>query len=70
MAKKVEVQSIEEMINKGIVSVIEDLLVLAQKFDGGNNSAGAKVRKSLQGIKDSVKEIRDEVTKIKNGRKK
>jgi hypothetical protein len=69
MAKKVTA-SIEEMINEKIVSVIEDLLVCAKKFDGGNNSAGAKVRKTLQGIKVSIKEIRDEVTAIKNDRKK
>ena len=71
MAKKKEAVpiSIENMINESIVSVIEDLLVYAKKFDGGNNSAGAKVRKALQGIKVSVKEIRDEVTAIKNDRK-
>ena len=69
MAKKKEAVSIEGMINESIVSVIEDLLVCAKKFDGGNNSAGAKVRKALQGIKVSVKEIRDEVTAIKNDRK-
>jgi hypothetical protein len=69
MAKKKEAVSIEGMINESIVSVIEDLLVYAKKFDGGNNSAGAKVRKALQGIKVSVKEIRDEVTAIKNDRK-
>jgi hypothetical protein len=70
MTKKFEPKSIEEMINKGIVGVTEDLLVLAKKFDGGNNSAGSKVRKSLQGIKASIKEIRNEVTRIKNDRKK
>jgi len=69
MAKKATA-SIEEMINESIVSVIEDLLVCAKNFDGGNNSAGAKVRKALQGIKVSIKEIRNEVTAIKNDRKK
>ena len=69
MAKKKEAVSIENMINESIV-VIEDLLVYAKKFDGGNNSAGAKARKALQGIKVAVKEIRDEITAIKNDRKK
>jgi hypothetical protein len=69
MAKKVEVKSIEAMINEKIVGVIENLLICAKKFDGGNNSAGSKTRKALQEIKVSIKEIRDEVTAIKNGRK-
>jgi len=67
MAKR-EAVSIESMINESIVGV-EDLLVYAKKFDGGNNSAGAKARKALQGIKVAVKEIRDEITAIKNDRK-
>ena len=69
MAKR-EAVSIESMINESIVGVIEDLLVYAKKFDGGNNSAGAKARKALQGIKVAVKEIRDKITAIKNDRKK
>ena len=68
MAKR-EAVSIESMINESIVGVIEDLLVYAKKFDGGNNSAGAKARKALQGIKVAVKEIRDEITAIENDRK-
>ncbi len=41
-----------------------------EKFEGGNASAGARVRASLQDIKKLAQEVRVGVQEIKNAKKK
>lgn len=67
--KKSSKSSISEMIEELIGAKIDSLLVDAEKFDEGNNSAGTRVRKELQGIKVAIKEIRDAVTAVREDRK-
>ena len=38
----------------------------SEKFVGGNNSAGTRVRKSMQNIKNLAQEVRKEVQEQKN----
>ena len=52
-----------------ITSVLENAQENAEKFDGGNNAAGGRVRKSMQEIKVICKEVRDAVTEVKTARK-
>jgi hypothetical protein len=40
-----------------------------KKFDGGNKSAGTRVRKAMQDIKVIAQEIRETVSEIKNAEK-
>ncbi|MBI3502956.1 MAG: histone H1 [Bacteroidetes bacterium] len=40
-----------------------------QKFYGGNNAAGTRVRKHLQDVKRACQDMRDEVQEIRKGRK-
>ena len=40
------------------------------KFEGGNNSAGARVRKHCQEIKKACKGLRDDVQSMKEKRNK
>ena len=39
----------------------------AEKFDAGNNSAGTRVRKAMQNIKNLAQNVRLEVQAQKNG---
>ena len=39
----------------------------AEKFDAGNNSAGTRVRKTMQNIKSLAQNVRLEVQAQKNG---
>ena len=39
----------------------------AEKFDGGNNSAGTRVRKAMQNVKSLAQNVRLEVQAQKNG---
>ena len=39
----------------------------AEKFDAGNNSAGTRVRKAMQNIKNLAQQVRLEVQAQKNG---
>ena len=48
----------QDMIMEGEVDLV--------KFEGGNNSAGTRVRKNMQAIKSMAQEIRLEVQEIKN----
>jgi hypothetical protein len=38
----------------------------AEKFDGGNSSAGTRVRKAMQNIKNLAQQVRLEVQEQKN----
>ena len=40
-----------------------------QKFYGGNNAAGTRVRKHLQDVKKACQAMRDEVQEIRGSRK-
>lgn len=54
---------------EGVVSILEGAKKDAEKFDAGNNAAGARVRKAMQDIKVICKEVRDAVTEVKTARK-
>jgi len=54
-----------------IQSIIDTLTVTltdAEKFDGGNASAGTRVRKTLHGLKATIQETRVNVQTVKNER--
>ena len=46
---------------------LADAINDAEKFDAGNNSAGTRVRKAMQNIKDLAQRVRIEVQAQKNG---
>ena len=48
----------QDMIKEGEVDLV--------KFESGNNSAGTRVRKNMQAIKNMAQEIRLEVQQVKN----
>lgn len=48
----------QELIMEGEVDLV--------KFESGNNSAGTRVRKNMQAIKNIAQEIRLEVQQVKN----
>ena len=52
--------SIAEMVND-MKEVLEDAAVDAEKADKGNKAAGTRVRKVMQEITASAKELRKEV---------
>ena len=45
---------------------VTDAIYDAEKFDGGNNSAGTRVRKAMQAVKALAQEVRVEVQDQKN----
>ena len=55
------VELLDEM-QKEIHSAHEDL----EKFNGGNKSAGTRVRKSMQSIKSMAQDVRVQVQETKN----
>lgn len=58
--------SIEELINN-MLNSLEDSLDDAKKFDNGNKTAGTRIRKLMQDIKTSAQNVRETISKIKNG---
>ena len=50
-------------ISEQLAGAIED----AERFDTGNNSAGTRVRKAMQNIKNLAQNVRLEVQAQKNG---
>ena len=57
-------------ITKTLLNMSEqltDAIYDAEKFDGGNNSAGTRVRKAMQNIKSLAQNVRLEVQAQKNG---
>ena len=58
--------SIEELINN-MLNSLEDSLDDAKKFDNGNKTAGTRIRKLMQDIKTSAQNVREAISKIKNG---
>jgi len=57
-------ESLQELIE--LVKVLEED---NQKFYGGNNAAGTRLRKGLQEIKKRAQEMRNEITAAKAARK-
>jgi|TARA_R110000851_G_scaffold17180_1_gene54883 hypothetical protein len=45
---------------------VTDAIYDAEKFDGGNNSAGTRVRKAMQAVKALAQEVRTQVQEQKN----
>ena len=54
------------MILENIQRQVDEALVDAVKFDNGNNSAGTRVRKAMQNIKNLAQNVRLEVQEQKN----
>lgn len=52
---------------EGMIETLNLALVDAKKFIGGNNSACTRVRKSMQEVKVGAQQVREQVSKIKNG---
>ncbi len=61
-------KTIEELVNEMIV-MLEDCVVDAAKFDGGNKAAGTRVRKAMQEIKVAAQNVRETVSEIRNAEK-
>ena len=57
-----EITETLENISEQLQEAIHD----AEKFDLGNNSAGTRVRKTMQSIKSLAQDIRVEIQKQKN----
>jgi hypothetical protein len=57
-------QTSQELLN-----AIEEWKVEDEKFTAGNNAAGTRARKALQGVGKLVKTRRGEITEEKNARK-
>lgn len=53
-----------------IKKIVAEMENDVQKFEGGTNAAGARVRKYCQEIKSACKDLRDAVQKEKEKRKK
>ena len=47
--------------------LVETIKADWEKFDGGNKSAGTRVRKACQDLKKLAQDIRVDVQNIKNG---
>ena len=60
--------SVSEKLS-GVLKELEASLVDAGKFDGGNTSAGARVRKQSQVAVRALKEVRKTVQEVKAVRK-
>jgi len=54
-----------ENVNK-IQEVLSTALSDVEKFNNGNKSAGTRIRKAMQEIKNLAQEVRVEVQTIKN----
>jgi hypothetical protein len=52
-----------------IKKAVADAEADVQKFYGGNNAAGARVRKAMQELKDLAQTLRKDVLDTKNSRK-
>ena len=52
---------------ENISEQIQEAIYDAKKFDLGNNSAGTRVRKTMQNIKSLAQNVRLEVQAQKNG---
>ena len=59
--------SIESTL-QGIVDNLTAAIADAGKFDGGNASAGTRVRKAAMEATKSLKTLRSTVTEVKNSR--
>lgn len=54
---------------EGLKQLVANMEADVQKFYGGNNAAGTRVRKHLQDVKKACQEMRDEVQEIRSSRK-
>lgn len=59
---------IESKLNN-IIEILCEASADAGKFDGGNSSAGTRVRKAAQDAVHALKDLRKTVTDTKNSRK-
>lgn len=50
-------------------TLLNDMKADTEKFYGGNNAAGTRVRKYLQEVKKACNEMRADVQEVRNGRK-
>ena len=60
-------KTVTELLSE-IIETMTGALEDAEKFDSGNQSAGARVRKALQAVINGSKELRKTVTEVKNAR--
>lgn len=56
---------LQRMYNNMLVTLEKGLSDL-EKFEDGNSSAGTRVRKNMQNVKDLAQKVRVEVQNIKN----
>lgn len=54
-----------EALGKIVADMKEDV----EKFYGGNNAAGTRIRKQLQDLKRACQAMRDEVQEVRKSRK-
>jgi len=49
-------------------TILEDIKTDVEKFNGGNMSAGTRIRKAMQEVKAQAQELRLNVQTIKNSK--
>ena len=59
--------SVESMV-QGMIDALNDALGDASKHDRGNSAAGTRVRKAMQGCKNTAQDVRKQVQADKNSR--
>ena len=59
--------SVESMV-QGMIDALNDALGDAGQHDRGNNAAGTRVRKAMQGCKMTAQDVRKQVQSDKNSR--
>ena len=60
-------KTVTELLNE-LIETLNGVVEDAGKFDTGNHSAGTRVRKALQTVIGSSKELRKTVQEIKNSK--
>jgi hypothetical protein len=59
--------SVESMV-QGMIDALNEALGDAAKHDRGNSAAGTRVRKTMQGCKNTAQDVRKQVQSDKNTR--
>ena len=65
--KALDSMSVESMV-QGMIDALNEALRDAAKHDRGNSAAGTRVRKVMQGCKNTAQDVRKQVQSDKNSR--
>jgi len=62
-----KIPNITDMVS-AMSNKLSECSIDCEKFDNGNNAAGARIRKAIQEVRVMGKETRDAITEVKNNR--